>query len=230
MEKYNNIKGYPGYFVSKSGKVYSKKKSGMWILRKPGISRNSSNGLLYHITLFNHISRKRKQFHISRLVALAWVPNPKPEEYNVVCHKDNNRSNNHASNLYWGTQSMNIQQAVREGRFYQCKRFGKDNPMYGKPGPMLGKKGIDHPMYGRQGAMRGKHHTDESKQKISIGLLNKPLRKISVRKLRRIYRLRSKGWSQSRIALRVKLHQTQISKILNNQIKHLQSCQDGINP
>lgn len=221
MKKYDNIKGYPGYYVSKSGKVYSKK-SGVWVLRKPSISRKGSNSVSYGIVLFDPVTKKRKLFHISRLVALAWVPNPKPDEYNVVCHIDNDRSNNKASNLYWGTQSMNIKQAVREGRFYQCKRYGKDNPMYGRPGPMLGRKGPNHPMYGREGTMKGKHHTEESKQKISKSLLSNPLRKISDRKLRRIYRLRSNGWSQSRISLRVGLHQTQISKILNNQIKHLQ--------
>lgn len=220
MEKYDNIIGYPGYYVSKSGKVYSKKK-GTWLLRKPGISKRGKC-LLYHISLFND-KKERKQFHISRLVALAWVPNPKPNEYNVVCHKDNDRSNNKASNLYWGTQSMNIQQAVREGRFPQCKRYGKDNPMYGRPGPMLGRKGPNHPMYGRPGYMLGKHHTEYTKKKISETLMSKPLRKISERKLRRVYRLRSLGWSQSRIALRVRLHQTQISKILNNKVKHIKS-------
>lgn len=37
--------------------------------------------------------------------------NPKPEEYNIVMHKDNDKSNPNASNLIWGTTSQNTQQA-----------------------------------------------------------------------------------------------------------------------
>lgn len=60
---------------------------------------------------------KKKQ--VSRLVALAWVPNPDNKPF--VCHRDNNPKNNFYKNLYWGTQSENIQQCVKDGRHNSCK-------------------------------------------------------------------------------------------------------------
>ncbi len=40
-------------------------------------------------------------------------------------HKDNNRMNNHVSNLQWGTYSMNNLQCSREGRGKQYRQIGK---------------------------------------------------------------------------------------------------------
>lgn len=52
---------------------------------------------------------------VHRLVALAWVENPRPGVYGVVRHRDGDRSNAHASNLEWGTQLMNAGDALRHG-------------------------------------------------------------------------------------------------------------------
>lgn len=45
---------------------------------------------------------------------MVYIPNP--NNYPNVCHKDNNPQNNRASNLYWGTQKMNMSQASQDGR------------------------------------------------------------------------------------------------------------------
>ena len=112
IDKYNdNIPGWPGYYISKHGHLYtSKYVKDRWYRVRGHIH----NGRL-QVKLKDH--GRSKQGGISRLVALAWVPNPKPEEYNVVMHLDNNPLNNYYKNLKWGTQGMNIQQAVCEGRF-----------------------------------------------------------------------------------------------------------------
>lgn len=49
---------------------------------------------------------KRKPFYVHRLVAEAFVS--KPEQTNVVNHKDFNTKNNHANNLEWTTQKENV--------------------------------------------------------------------------------------------------------------------------
>lgn len=43
----------------------------------------------------------------------------------VVCHKDSNPRNNRVTNLYWGTQKENIQQYIREGKFYYVSKIRK---------------------------------------------------------------------------------------------------------
>lgn len=43
----------------------------------------------------------------------------------VVCHKDSNPRNNRVTNLYWGTQKENIQQCIREGKFYYVGKIRK---------------------------------------------------------------------------------------------------------
>lgn len=51
---------------------------------------------------------KAKTFRVHRLVASSWVNNPKPEEYDTINHKDENKQNNNASNLEWCTQDYNV--------------------------------------------------------------------------------------------------------------------------
>lgn len=63
----------------------------------------------------------------SRLVATVYISNP--YNYPIVMHNDNNRMNNHVSNLQWGTYSMNNLQCSREGRGKQYRQIGKLNPM-----------------------------------------------------------------------------------------------------
>lgn len=56
---------------------------------------------------------------VHRLVALAFIPNP--NGYPIVCHKDNNPTNNKVENLYWGTQSDNMKQMVADNRQRKSK-------------------------------------------------------------------------------------------------------------
>lgn len=70
-----------------------------------------------------------------RLVAKVYIPNPNPELFNIVCHKDNNPKNNHYKNLYWGTQKMNMEQAHRDGRMSNIPR-GPNHHFYGLKGEL----------------------------------------------------------------------------------------------
>ncbi len=49
-----------------------------------------------------------------RLVAIAFIPNP--NNLPLVCHNDNDPTNNHITNLYWGTYDDNMKQMIRDGR------------------------------------------------------------------------------------------------------------------
>ncbi len=53
------------------------------------------------------IDNKTKMAYIHRLVAEAFVPNPKPDKFKVVHHINNNRSDNSIDNLMWCDHKYN---------------------------------------------------------------------------------------------------------------------------
>lgn len=57
---------------------------------------------------------------VHRLVLEAFV-GPRPDG-TECCHIDGNASNNHVSNLYWGTKSQNAQDRVRHGNHPQARK------------------------------------------------------------------------------------------------------------
>lgn len=72
--------------------------------------------------------KKRENYYIHRLVGYYFVLNP--NNYDQVLHNDNDRSNNHASNLRWGNQEQNVQQSYDDGRrkspwAYKVEAFNK---------------------------------------------------------------------------------------------------------
>lgn len=124
----DNIPGYPGYHISKRGKIYSR-----WDVNGKGILSKR-----YHLKQ-PHLNKKGRyiiglsqpgigttKWLVHRLVALVYLPNPEGLPY--VCHKDNVPTNNSVNNLYWGTQKDNMSQASKEGRMIQAK--DKDSVHY----------------------------------------------------------------------------------------------------
>ena len=212
----DNLKDYPGYYISKNGRLWSRRRNGKtWVKIKGQLAQGRLQYMMYkkvkepsnnrHHKWGERTTYKRWE-KASRLVAEAYLPNP--NNLPIVMHLDNNPRHNYYKNLKWGTQKENIKQAVSDGRFNQCKRFGKDNPMYGKIGPMRGRKGINHPAYGNT-SMLGKKLSEETKKKISISAsLNIRIDYSKVKKLR------IKGYSQQKIAKIMGIHQTSVSKIL----------------
>ena len=101
MEEWRDITGYDGlYQVSNTGKVRSYVKSDIPHTLKPG---KDGNGYPF---VGLHKNKKTKNFHIHRLVALAFIDNPcnLPE----VNHKDENKNNNCVENLEWCTHRYNM--------------------------------------------------------------------------------------------------------------------------
>lgn len=109
------IIGFTGYKVTKRGNIISIAKGRM--LKK----RLGNHG--YYAIFMNNDQGKKVHKQISRLVALAFVKNPKPGIYNIVMHKDNDRTNDHYKNLKWGTQAQNVKQCVNEGRIAKGNRL-----------------------------------------------------------------------------------------------------------
>lgn len=88
------------YYVSADGDIYSVYK----------------NGLLKHsidLDGYHRVDIHSKHMKVHKLVFLVWVgPIPEGKQLN---HIDDNKDNNHFSNLYLGTQKENIHDCIRNG-------------------------------------------------------------------------------------------------------------------
>lgn len=136
-EIWKNIPGYEGsYQVSDRGRVKSLprkiiRKNGHIQTFKPRILKplNHSNGYL-EVCLSNNGNQKR--FYIHRLVAQAFISNPKnlPE----VNHKDENKHNNFASNLEWCGRTYNN---TYGSRLHRQVKTSKQNGKYDRFGKAM---------------------------------------------------------------------------------------------
>ena len=105
------IKGFPGYFVTKNGKVYSNKRGKLRELKPAPRSKNGYLG----VALTKNGKKVTKNVH--RLVAEAYIPNP--DNLPEVNHIDENKLNNHVDNLEWVTSSQNTRySAYKQAKFY----------------------------------------------------------------------------------------------------------------
>ena len=122
----DNLPGFEGYYVSRRGRVFTRRRVGMGRKSQKGtgtlntlgywreLTQVKNNKGYFRTVLQRGKGQNRIYTQVSRLVAITWVPNPDNKPY--VCHKDNDPTNNYYKNLYWGTQSENIQQMVNDRR------------------------------------------------------------------------------------------------------------------
>ena len=104
-ELWKPIVGYENYEISNYGNC--RKKDSEQNL-KPHL--NSAGYVRYGLSK----NGKTKMFFAHRLVAKAFLKNP--ENKPQVNHKDNNKLNNHISNLEYCTQNENIKQQYKYGK------------------------------------------------------------------------------------------------------------------
>lgn len=153
MEAWKDIDGYEGYYqVSNYGEVRSldyikeiKSPYGGYMNKRfkgRVLSPNDNGNGYLSVQLF-----KGKRKYIHRLVANAFLDNS--NGYKEINHKDRNTKNNNVENLEWCTRKYNVNYKDARKRMSETRKRNKIKPW---------NKGIKH--------------SKETKEKISIALLN----------------------------------------------------------
>ena len=124
MRTWSEINGYD-YVVSKYGQIRRKGSENDHSVR-------SDNKGYLCVDLYKNGKRSTKKVH--RLVADAFIPNPKRKP--CVNHKDGNKLNNSFDNLEWVTSKENCRHAWKNG--LATPSYG----MKGKKNPNGGRKGV----------------------------------------------------------------------------------------
>ena len=129
MRVLTKIKDFPDYCVSTDGEVFSIKGEGYRRLKQ----YPKTHGYLY-VALFRNGKRYYRRVH--RLVAEAFIPNP--DNLPEVNHKDEDKTNNLASNLEWCTAHDNKVHGSRRARVARKV----SDPSISRKNNTSGRKGV----------------------------------------------------------------------------------------
>jgi hypothetical protein len=124
QEIWKDIPNYEGFYqVSNLGNIKSLHYNQQNIEKILKQTKNSSG--YYKVELYKN--KKSKIFYVHRIVAMAFIPNPKNKS--EVNHIDGNKLNNNVSNLEWNTISENQKHAIKH-------KLRSPSPMLGKFGKL----------------------------------------------------------------------------------------------
>lgn len=107
-EEMKLIDGSETDYITPSGQVYKDYGNDMYYPKAN--FQNKVNGYIYCNITFPE-GQKQRRIHV--LLAKAFIPNP--NNYPVVMHLDNDKTNYSLDNLKWGTTSENTQAAFDDG-------------------------------------------------------------------------------------------------------------------
>lgn len=111
---YRRVARYPSYLVSKDGDVVS-----VYFLNRSIVKSYSEHWKYPVIYIYDSFLKEFVTVNMHRLVAMAWVPNNDYYNFNIVDHKDHNKTNYHADNLQWISEGLN-----------QTREFYGDKPAF----------------------------------------------------------------------------------------------------
>lgn len=123
MVEWRDIPGYTGrYEVSSDGQVRNKVTG---VLRRAW--RNNMGYFCVDLPSPDNADvKKRYRYLISRLVALAFIPNP--ENKPCIDHINTDRTDNRVENLRWVTQQENLANPISRARLNEALHIAKSTP------------------------------------------------------------------------------------------------------
>lgn len=101
------IPDFPDYLINDQGDIWSTKYK---LPHKLSLKPNPSG----YVTVALQKGPKKYFLLAHRLVALTFIPNPNNLPF--VCHKNDIRTDNRSSNLFWGTRQDNMDDMVNKNR------------------------------------------------------------------------------------------------------------------
>lgn len=130
-EDWKNIPGYSDMYVTRTGRVASKRRGTMIerIYQKSnrlyGIDEHGNESRYILVTLpGKRGGRSRTSTGVHRLVCLTWNgPPPSDGKRYEVNHIDGNKANNNAKNLEWVTGAKNVQHCFNIGKHSTANRI-----------------------------------------------------------------------------------------------------------
>lgn len=218
-EIWKSIDGYPAYEVSNLGRVRSYFLKGRIskVSDEPQrILKGGRTKCSYWVVTLIGDSGPRTRF-IHQLVAEAFI-GPRPEGY-FVCHKDDNKDDNRASNLCYGTPQDNTNQAIENG------------VEFGRPKKLSEQEVVEI----RNARIKGVETNSEIAQRYNVSVvmvqkigtgkryadIDGPIKKykrhtgkISNRQIKEIKALRKEGWTLMEIAQKYRVSESYVSLLV----------------
>ena len=95
------VPGFEGYYATPCGQIITLRYKKRCVLKQ----ELAKNGYL-RVVLTKNKRESPKHYLVHRIICSAFAGPPPGPDY-VVCHKDNDKRNNNASNLRWDTRAAN---------------------------------------------------------------------------------------------------------------------------
>ncbi len=127
-----SVDGYEGLFsVTSDG--------GVWSHRSKRFMNQHKNNSGYQMVWFK-VNGKKKAMLVHRLVAAAYIDNPKCKEH--VNHLSGNKEENFVDNLEWATAGENMKHSWDEGLRVSSERHKKSSAANGKKSRKLSNENV----------------------------------------------------------------------------------------
>lgn len=111
MNAVKRIEGYPGYYITASGVVWTSREHNGWPCPRRLRQRICKGNGYAIVTIYRY--PKVRHVAVHALLALAFL-GPRPHKHEVR-HLDGNKANNALWNLAYGTRRENIEDMLRHG-------------------------------------------------------------------------------------------------------------------